>query len=265
MRDYRRLTCRAVLSAILFVVFSVGSATAAEKKTLVAPLYPGSAKMPSSDGYTEFQAYCSNDAPDKVAAFYEKKLGRRAAGGFVGVGRKGLSVLDGSGKRIEAGVHFQQQENRSEFVERIFEELKELSVPGMPGARSQADYRTLEKEFGYLVRMYYPADQENRSLDEVFYEKYRARLEGAVAAQETDTDDMESRIQALAAQGKFDEMMELSQKMAAMQQQQAEDWKQGNEGGIDHWRNWVECLRELAKKACRTRIAIDFDPSGWEG
>lgn len=263
---------------VLCVVLFSGRALADE--SLVGPVYPGAEKIDPARlqiGSLEFggspgqRAYfLVRDELEAVAAFYQQQglvagEPKRSRIGGVVADLYVLPVLDQSEtvKRLQdytlarpAGVQLLVPRAREHGIY-----LGALKDSVDKGHHSQQELDQVAARYAWLEESVYPPMQDEDGAwmpaDQVLVERYYAGTQAGFDIAAVDMDEIAKEMQALAAEGKMDEMAQLSQRMAASLDNMADVTS------ADSWDQGIELLEELERLAFRAILVIDRQPEHW--
>ncbi len=224
-------------------------------------MYRGGEAVEDDSGFAHI--IYTKDVPEKVMAFYRKTLGMEPIQGrsfYLGDNHTGTQIDSGpvyltvkmSAEREDSSI------SESDLFDTLHEEMQEGSMMGRTG-HSEHEFQQLKQKYAHLAKGWYPTIDAQ--------EKLNACMEGAGSGSEDYGDQSEAdaaRIQALVAQGRYEEATNLANKSA-----QAGMAAQ-NEAVRVHWDEWVSCFKELDRHDYQVQILIgkiygDFAPATANG
>ena len=216
------------------------------------------------------RSYLSKDSLDTIRAYYDNEVGKMQSGS--------LSYLtEPEGMRSENGdppdpYTYAYPVGRVAFVGLIGVEVRALKpiedhfirypIVGPifdrlnfgVGSRdtSKEKFDSLVDEYKHLAWMYYPVSEQRSghgrllSTDEVVFDGCEKEAGGGMSPEE-----MQAKMQQLMAEGKMQEMLQLSEKMMGA----------GGASGVGSEDIWIECLKEMEGQGYNTLIAIHVGPA----
>lgn len=277
--------------AALFLVLVFFASQA--RADLMASVYPGAVpaneELREKERYFE-EAFYVRDSIQEVVAFYEREFGPmeevRAEEKYRNV-RRQAPRFKASFEPDQIGVRAYANPHKSSFPDRPtgISPEQAAGIQAMMPDRCKSDHfsslrlmaQQLDKydwkdfeavcdRFDHIDRAYFQlTDQKDDRgaylrKDQVLLNDQQNKL-GMAEPEQMDAEQMAQRIQELQQQGKFQEMAELSRKMA----EQAMHGAGVGSGGkpYDNWEEWVNYLERLDGYAFQTMIRINRDPSAW--
>ncbi len=212
-------------------------------------VYGVGGSIEDSSGFNVHIIY-TNDAAEKVMAFYRKTLGTvPVRGKTFYVGDDNTNSEAGDGGPIYLTVEPASERNDVSISETdLFDTLQENQRRSrMMGnaEHSEREFQQLKQQYKHLAKGWYPTIDVQDKLDACTDE------ESAYSEDYADESNASAtRIQELVAQGKFDEATNLVSGMA-----QKGMGVQG-ENTADVWDTWVSCLEELDRHDYQLQVLI---------
>ncbi|MBS3809367.1 MAG: hypothetical protein KGY38_04350 [Desulfobacterales bacterium] len=252
---------------LAFIIFTL-AALPAYAEDLLAPLYPGSVAYStekpnhflSKDSYEQVKDFYIRDRGNPVKEETCPEKGRYAFFEYMDVNE--VHKYDPVGSAIGVRLYSPAPENNEveTDLKHVGEVFFELKGPVMHGSLSSAEYDRLVAKYRPLASCYFPLtsnlDHNGHQIpvDEVIFSRYKKDPEKESMQQ--DAEAMAQKVQALMAQGRTEEAMQIMQQLGQSSQQAVK-----NSRGIQGVEKWKKCLRELEENAYKTRIEIAVHPS----
>jgi hypothetical protein len=254
--------------AVIAIVATLATATAAQAQKLVAEPYPGSVADPNARRVTAPRVvYYSMDPPEKVLAFYKIPADRAKeleSGVVVTLMRADESgeifslkapVGAGGTYGMEVGITIQAvaPEARCGSGNAILASLEGyVAVWG----RDPADVKKACAKYGHLDVAVYPADENGKDRGAVIEDEFDRDMDQKLEQDGASQEDVAKQLQEAAMKGDMKEFQRLTKVLRG-------EGDRVNVSGKDRWDEAMPYLERMDAIDYRTRISIDRHPSNW--
>jgi hypothetical protein len=259
------------VAAAFCLMLPVASRPAAAEDKLVAPVYPGAARLPATKplGVDEGVVFFVKDPHEKVLAFYVPKLARMPKEGEgrvrgaaevplivqeVGAVTSIITSMKGDytwGRATEIIVEWKPPIFAGTGLGNQF--LDELQNQAKKHPGHDAELAALKAKYGWLVLAFLHPEKKAEEL----YKRCNAESSGVNP--NVDQAALMQQMAKLAQEGKYDEMQKLQEQLVGADPKAEERKRKADNFGL-----WKGCLEEVAGLGYLTKITIDRDPRTWD-
>jgi hypothetical protein len=272
MRSDSRLRSIGHVTAMVFFALAAttGAAAAAEEK-LVAPVYPGAARLAATKplGVDEGVTFFVKDPHEKVQAFYVPKYARLPKEGEGRV--RGSAEIPLIAQEVGTVTSIITSMKGDFTWARATEVILEWKPPVMAGsgiagrfyfelqnqARKHpghdAELAALKAKYDWLGLAYLHPEKKGEEILK------RCSAESSGMDPEVDQTAIANRAAQLAKEGKYDEVAELMKTLEGGDPKAAEKKRRADNFGL-----WKACIEEAAGYGYLTKVTIDRDPHLWD-
>jgi hypothetical protein len=266
----RNLRIGSIAASLSLVLVAASAPRAAAEEKLVAPAYPGAARLSGTKlGADEGVTFFVKDPHEKVQAFYVPKYARlpkEGEGRVRGAAEIPLIVQEvGAVTSIITSMKGDYTWARAteiivEWKPPIFagtglgaQFFKDLQDQAKKHPGHDAELAALKAKYSWLDLAFLHPEKQGEEL----YKRCSAESQGVNP--NVDQAALMTRMAQLAQEGKYDEMAKLQEQLVGSDPKAEERKRKADNFGL-----WKGCLEQAAALGYLTKITIDRDPRTWD-
>ena len=245
-----------MIVAILVMPVAVGAGEKQWKLPSVVQKYPDTQRVEQLSR-EKLSMYTDDDA-EKVTNFYRKTLNMDTVGEGKFLVGKNVRKLDGP-SHMDYDVWLKVRRIKHQVVKKkgLFGFLqKEIMVKRI---HTEQELKQAQQKYAHLAKAWYPdfdVKGKLNSCEEATRSKVTAAEKKISKRDRGSEQEMMAQIQALMAQGRYQEAGALAKKSARPGMEASQAGMEENK--TDHWDEYIACLDEVDKHDYRTRIDVDL-------